>query len=307
MEEEKLLLEEEKEFKRFYRLSVWWVVHRTQLRRLGLGLLAAFDVILLLFVFWTFLDSFAVSYGDDERAVARLVAYGQADLRAYTAAHAADPIVAKDARVFPIGSDRFDFYAELSNPNTDWWAEFRYEFIHEGGRTPGETGFLLPGQAKPFFALAFNSQTPIRDAIIELTDITWHRLDRHVIQDYETWQDDRLRLEVSDAAFTRETGFEEEAFGRTTFTVFNNTAFGYFDPEFIVLLKRGAAVVGVNRATVASLGPGERAELSLNWFGTLPSVSSVEVIPDVHLFDPSIYQRLEGTQSIDTRTRTRTR
>lgn len=302
VEEQKLLLQEEKEFKRFYKWSLWWVGHRAFLRRLAYSAFIVVDGLLLVFVLWSMLDSFAVSYGDDELEVAKIVAYGQSDLRAYSVANAADPILPEQIQVFAIGNSRYDFYANLSNPNADWWVEFTYSFAFDAGSTTPEDGFLLPGQIKPVVSLAITSQSPVRDAQLELTNVRWHRIDHHVISDYQTWQEDRLRFVITDAAFSKETGFEGDVFGRTTFTIHNNTAYSYFDPEFLVLLKRGSAVVGVNRATVASLGVGEQQEISLNWFGTLPSVTSVEVISDIHLFDPDVYKRLEGQPGIDTRT-----
>lgn len=304
-EEQDLLLQEEKEFTRFYKYSLWWVEHRAFLRRLGLGLFMVFDGVLLAFVFWTMLDSFAIRYGEDEREVAKIVAYGQGDLRSYSVANSAGSIVPEEVRVFSLGNQRYDFYTVVSNPNDDWWVEFTYSFAFDAGSTSSAKGFLLPNQSKPIVALAVTSQTAVRDGQIEFTDIRWHRIDHHIITDYPTWQEDRLRLEITDATFVQETGFEKDVFGRSTFTVKNRTAFGYFDPEFIVLLKRGSAVVGVSRATLVSLGVGEKKEISLNWFGVLPAVSSVEVIPDLALFDPRIYQQLEGQPGVDTRTRVR--
>lgn len=298
---------EEEQNLRFYKFSLWWVNHRALLRRLAYGSLMVVEGLLLLFVLWTMLDSFAVSYEDDEREVAKMVAYGQSDLHAYTLASAADPIITQPVLVFGIGDNRFDFFASLTNPNADWWVEFTYVFAFDAGRTTPQEGFLLPGQTKPVVSLAVTSQTSVREAQLELSNVRWHRIDHQVISDYPSWQEDRLRLEITGAAFSKETGFENDAFGRSTFTVFNHTAFSYFDPSFLVLLKRGSAVVGVSRTTVASLETGESQEISLNWFGTLPSVTSVEVIMDIHLFDPDVYKRLEGEQGIDTRARRTTK
>ncbi|MBI2475486.1 hypothetical protein HYV69_03625 [Candidatus Uhrbacteria bacterium] len=295
MEEQSFLREEEKEFKRFHRLSVFWVENQVFLRKIGYGIFIAFDGFLLLFVVWTMIDSFALSYDNENREVAQIVAYGQQDLHSYTIANSADSILQEDVRVFPIGNTRYDFYSMLENPNSDWWVEFNYQFMFDAGETVSEKGFLLPGQEKPVISLAITSQIPVQVAELKLTDIVWHRIDKKIISDYTTWQDDRLRIEVSDATFSKESG--------TTFAVFNNTAFSYFDPVFYVLLKRGPSVVGVSRATVASLKSGEHQEISLYWFGTLPSVGEVEVIPDIQLFNPDVYQRIEGEPSIDIRTK----
>ncbi len=290
MEEQTFLREEEVKFKRLYRFSLWWVEHRASLRRIAYGLFLLLDLIFFLFVGWTFLDSFGVSFARDEREVAKLAVYGQQDLHAYTLANRAADLLSETIRVFPLGNGRYDFYTELGNPNEDWWVEFDYRFLYESERTPVAKGFLLPGQTKPMIALAVNAQRSISDAQLEVTNVSWHRVNRHVIPDYQAWEQDRLDIQILNPSFAQESGFKNDTFGRTTFTVRNQTAFSYVDVSFYVLLKRGAAVVGINRATVAFLGAGEEEQITLNWFGILPSVSSVEVIPDVHLFQPDVYQ-----------------
>lgn len=302
-EEPQLLLEEEKEFRRSYRFSLWWVEHRAFLRKLGYGIFIFIDACFFFFVLWTMLDSFAISYGQDELQVAQMVAYGQKDLRAYSVSRSASPINPDEVRVFDLGENRSDFYARLTNSNEDWWVEFTYRFTFDGGNTDAEHSFLLPSESKPVAALAVSTEATVREAQIELSEITWHRIDHHSISDSVTWLRDRLNLEILNPIFSTETGFEKTVFGRTTFTVFNHTAFSYFDPEFIVLLKRGTSVVGVSRVSVQSLMSGEQKEISLNWFGTLPGVSSVEVIADINPFNESVYQRLEGETGIDTRVR----
>ena len=82
MNEGGLLLQEEKEFKRFYALSLWWVTHRAMLRRIGFVLFIVFDSLLLLFGGWHLMDAFAISYGAEQNAVMRMVALGQSDLHA---------------------------------------------------------------------------------------------------------------------------------------------------------------------------------------------------------------------------------
>ncbi len=302
MEEEHILLEEEKEFKRFYRVSLWWVEHRVLLRRIVYGICIAFDVVLWSFVLWTFLSSFLFRASDEQLEVAKLAVLGQQDLHAYTVSHRAEDVLMSTIRVFPLGTGRYDFYTEVTNPNADWWVEFDYQFLYSSGTTVVTKGFLLPGQQKPLVALAVNSSTPVTQAQIELTNIFWHRIDHHQIVEYETWQQDRLNISIINPVFTQETSLSGDLVGRTTFTVKNTTAFSYADPEFYVLLKKGSSVVGVNRATVTSLLAGEETEIVLNWFGVLPSVTSVEVLPDIELFDVHVYLKPVSESSLDTRT-----
>jgi len=303
MEQEEILLEEQKEDKRFHRFSLWWVEHRALLRRIGFGVFIAIDAAMLLFVSWTMLDSFAISYESEQRAVAEMVAYGQSDLHAYTAANAADDLEAGEPSVFSIGDNRFDLYTTIRNPNSDWWAEVMYYFVTAEGDSEVREGFILPNEEKPFVEIAFEAETPFFDAEIIVSEVMWHRVDHHAISDYDTWLADRISFEVEGAAFTKETNFEDEVYGQTAFSVTNDSAFSYYDPKLFILLKKGSSVSGVNRTTLSEINSGEEVEVSVNWFGTLPSVTSVEVLAEINVFDIDSYKPLDGETTRDTRTR----
>jgi len=303
MNQEGVLLEEEKEFKRFYKLSLWWVNHRVLLRRIGFGLFISIDSILLLFVVWSMLDSFAISYEREQQAVAEMVAYGQSDLHTYTVANAADPLEPTEAKVISIGDQRYDIYAEILNPNDDWWAEFTYSFLVDEEQVEAQQGFILPSDQKPVVKFAYSSETPIRSGKLVIESVTWHRIDHHLINDYVAWEADRLEITIENATFSKETSIGDEVYGRTAFMVSNDTAYSYYDPGFYILLLKGSSVVGVNRTSLSALDSGFAVEVGVNWFGTLPSVSQVEVIPEIHLFDIDSYKPLKGETTRDTRTR----
>ncbi|MBI4257037.1 hypothetical protein HY626_03215 [Candidatus Uhrbacteria bacterium] len=307
MNEGGLLLQEDKEFKRFYRLSVWWVTHRETLRRIGFGIFIVLDVVLLLFGGWHLLDAFAISYGAEQNAIMRMVALGQSDLRAYTVGNAATDLEAGEGRVISIGDGRYDLYTTLVNSNSDWWAEFTYAYSIDGEQTESREGFILPTQEKPVAELAVESVSPIQSASLIIENVRWHRVDHHSISEYETWASDRLNFLVSTSSFEKETRFDGQTFGRTTFTIENDTAYSYYDIGLFVLLLRGSSVVGVNRTTLSSLESGVETEVTVNWFGTLPSVSQVQIVPELNIFDVEVYKPLQGESTRDTRTRVFTR
>lgn len=304
MAEEKssLLLEEEKEFKKQYKRSLWWVEHRAGVIRLGYGLFFAFDAILILFVLWSFLDSYAISYDRERRAVESMVTQGSSDLRAYTQANAAEALDEEEVRVFATGDNHYDLFAMVSNPNQDWWVEADYSFLSNGTETPKEHVVFLPGERKPLANLAVTSTDSIRTTSLLLSNITWHRIDHHEIGDYDAWYEKRSKLEIIDPMFVTEST-PEKTIGVSSFSVMNHTAFSFFHPTFYVLLKQGSSVVGVNRVSIVSLDSLEQKNISLNWFGTLPGVTTIEVIPDINLLDPSVYKQAKGALGGDVRTR----
>lgn len=301
-EEQKLLLEEDAGYQKQYQRVRWWVEHRQLLKRIGIGIVIAIEAVLLVYVLWIFTDTYLLSYQEDQQKVAEMVAYGQADLHAYTVSQAANDLVLESARVFSIGDERYDLFAFVTNPNTDWWADFTYQFTDATGGVHTGESFILPSEEKPIVEFSIESETALRTVAVEITDIDWHRVDHHAVGDLDEWLGDRARIEITDEAFDPAFALsEDQTIGRVTFTVKNEGAYSFYDPIFYLLLYRGSTVVGVNKTTVSKLETGETEDVVVNWFGTLPSVSKIEVIPELNLFDPDVYVELEGKQSLDSR------
>lgn len=296
-----LLLQEEKQDSKQYRKTLWWVEHREGLGNLGIILLAIFDISLILFVGWNLVETFFINAAPEQRALIQSVSNGQDDLHAYTAARAATEISISDAQVFSSGNNAYDFYVHLDNPNADWWAEFNYQFVFDGGATSVKNGFILPSGSKPITELAFSSTSGISNAQFQLQAVTWHRIDHHLIPNYAKWSQDRLGLEITNPALAEDTSVDAKGLFRTTFTVRNNTAYNYYNPTFYLLLKRGTSVTGVNKTVLQSLSAGETKDLVVNWFGVIPNATQVEVVPDLNIFDPMLYKSAQGVSTIDTR------
>ncbi len=297
------LKEEEQEFKRFYRLSSWWVENRARVRQAGLGLFFAVDFALVAFAGWTFLDSFAVSYARERLAVAEMVAYGQEDLNARTRAEAAVPLDVGSVTVLPLGDGASDVHVPLVNSNTDWWAEVTYAFRAGENVTPSKTTFVLPGREKHLVAYNVKELGGGRSAELDIQDVRWRRVDRHMTGDPSVWLEDRLGMAIENPTFQTDIPLDGKTIGRASFTVKNTTAFSYYDVPFTVLLRRGSSVVGVNGTTLVSLDAGASQEVALNWFGALPAAGTVEVVLDLNPFDVGVYKPLAGETTTDTRTR----
>lgn len=296
-----ILLKEEAQDSKQIGRTLWWVEHREKLGNLGIILLVIFDACLVLFVAWSLVDAFLISSGSEQRAVIESVSMNQEDLRAYTESNAALPMNVAPVSVFPSVNNKYDFYTQLENQNADWWAEFDYQFVFDGGATIVKKGFILPESKKSVAELAFVSTTGASNIQFQFQNVSWHRIDHHVISDYTKWSEDRLGLEIKEPTISQDVSVNSQGLFRTTFTVKNNTAFNFYNPTFYLLLKRGESVTGVNKTDLQMLAAGETQNVVVNWFGTIASASQVEVVPDLNLFDPSLYKPLSGTASIDTR------
>lgn len=287
-----LLKPEEKESASFYKRSLWWVEHRARLRKLAVIFLAAFDAVLLLFVIWTFLDAFVLSVDREDRAVAEMAVLRQADLRAFSLAHAARPLEAKLVQVIATGDKQYDFYTTLVNPNEDWYAEFWYVFVTGETTTSEQKGFILPGEGKPIISLGLDAESRPISAKLDLRNVVWRRVDTHEIPDYAAWQSDRFQFDITNISFSRDLQIDSKEIGQIHFTATNRTAFGFWEPVFTVRLLRGGAVVGVTQTTLEQFEAGETRDAAINWFGTIPAVTKIEVIPEVNIFDVDAYMPL---------------
>jgi hypothetical protein len=305
MSNDRVLLEAEKDYQKQYRFSRWWIGHREPLKRLLLLLFALANAGILSFVAWTFVDAYAVSYDAETRSVLELAAYGQADLRAYSLAN-----VAEELRVGPASAPasgaagKYDLYATVANPNDDWWAEFTYSFTSSAGETESYDGYVLPGEERPLAAYGVESSVPPKSATLVISDVSWNRMDRHVTGDPAEWIAERVNFVVADERF-EPVDLDGKTIGRASFTVKNDTAYGYYEPKVMVTLLRGTSVVGVTETTLSALDAGEEREVSVHWLGTIPSANKIEVRAFANPFDVSAYKPIEGETPEDVRARVR--
>ncbi|TAK03939.1 hypothetical protein EPO34_02150 [Patescibacteria group bacterium] len=287
--EEPILLEQEAEGRRSYKLGIWWIENRARLQKAALVLFGLVDAVLIGFFLWTSVDTFLISYGTERDAIATMAVLGQDDLSAFTRETAGKPIVLSGTTVLTGGEGTYDLYATATNPNGDWYAEFDAFYRLGSGETTHERQFILPGEEKALVALAVRADAPPQDPQLVLDRLTWRRVDKHLTGAYEPWARDRLDFAITGAAFSADLQVDAKTIGRVSFTVKNDSAFGYYDPSFLVRLKRGSSVVGVTRTALSSLRAGESQEVLLNWFGPIPSVSETQVVPEINIFDPKVY------------------
>src|SRR3989338_3463884 len=117
--------QEQKEFERFYKTSLLWIKLRPILKRVSIGLFLVTDTLLLLFFVWSFLD-FGVWDFYTDRAQVGAIVEGSTDLHEISEERAATGITAGEVGVLALTDDRADFYAIVSNPNTDWYVSLDY-------------------------------------------------------------------------------------------------------------------------------------------------------------------------------------
>ncbi|MFH1711923.1 MAG: hypothetical protein ABH846_01660 [Patescibacteria group bacterium] len=224
-------------------------------------------------------------------------------IHSVTIARSATDILLGDTSVFSVGESEFDFYAEIENTNTDWYATFSYQFITNRGDTEEFVGFIMPGQRKPL--IAFRQELPSRPSTTDLaiSNVVWSRVNGHDIADINTWLNEHNQFELTDAVFARNVELEGSSLARSSFTIANNSPYSYWSADFYIFLERSGTILGVNQVTLPGFASGESRDLDINWFGAAPATATVNVIPNINYFDTGAYMSPEGDLEIDIRDR----
>lgn len=274
----------------------FWVRNRLLLRKIGHGSLIAINVVLWGYVLWGFLDAYAISYPRESRIAADIARNDF--IASQLQGNQPQSVNTSGVTTFQSTDDRLDFLVQATNPNKEWWASFTYRFNVSGEMTPQRTGFILPGQKIYMGEFGFKPTTKgLRSGVLTVDNIRWHRIDpAQVGADYTAWVSRRNLFATEDVKFTADaapnpSGGSAAAgkLSRTSFTFVNPSAYGFWNVQLYIVLKRASTPVAATAITLDRVKPGERRPVNIDWFEKLPSITETEIIPIVNFVDESAY------------------
>lgn len=283
-----------------FQRSVTLVSAKPKLKRYGLALWTAVDIILLTIFFGYLGYYFLFGTFVDNRQIAK-VGNNIETSRAVSVARSAKPLQVETARVLQFETDKYDFYALVENLNEDWYAQFDYYFTANSGDSTRYRGFVLPNDDRMITAFAEEFERRPLNSELVIENIKWSRVDAHTIKDVSAWLGEHDNFIVEDQVFSQDLALKESNIARSSFTVINNTPYSYWSPVFTVMLERGGSVQAINVVTIPGFESGERREIDVNWFGTVPSSATVRVVPNINYFDEEVYMPPQGEPVDETR------
>lgn len=262
-------------------LASFWVRNKIVLRKIGYGILIAIGASLWLYAIWGLLDAYAISYPIESRIPLRIIQNQQAIAR-YTS-QGPKQLKLGDILSFTSTDNRVDALIEMENSNSSWWAEFDYYFERGGVASTKKKGFILP-RTQRFLAEPGMSGTGEPKLVIE--NLSWKRITLPEINgDLETFYEQR-EVQVENPRYTRDKQIESTVIGESSFTIKNPTAFGYIQPEYIVILYRSGTPAGVTRITDEILDPGATKSYTLTWVEAPAGITETIVYPVLNYLHP---------------------
>lgn len=265
--------------------AMWYVTHKSILRRVIIGLIIAVDAALLLYsLFGVGKDVFSIP--DRRKQEFELL---RAALPQGMGSASAGP---QDLQLGGVellqAGEVTDVLARVKNPNPQWYVRFEY-VIGLGDAVERSTdGFLLPGEERPIVRTLRGATGTV---VFNIENVSWRRINTHDIPDFETFRKEHLDFEVKDPEFLPSVVEGKGTVSRARFTLINKTAYSYFAPKFLVLLYRGSKLVGIQSAVADRFKTGETRPVEVSWFDRIGAVSNIEVVPEIDILDQNSYMQ----------------
>ena len=199
-----------------------------------------------------------------------------------------------------VSGERYDLAVKVKNPNAKFMATFNYCFTQGENNIFCGTGFILPGEEKYILSLGRNNLSGLSNVSFQLADIFWQRINPHQISDWDDFAAGRLNFAIfeTDFAAASDSGLSDRiSLNTLSFSVKNDTPFGYYEVPFNIILFSGSEIVGVNRYFVNDFIAGETRQVKISWPGNFRSVNRVEVMPELNIIDENVYSKYRGTSA----------
>ncbi len=206
-------------------------------------------------------------------------------------------LIFSSPQIFKASEDKYDFLAEIRNPNPRHWASFSYCFSANNEEADCGQSFILPEETKIVSALAKVFKSRPAGPTFVVKEVSWVRVNPRQFPDWENFRDEHLNITMEGIKFTPAptSGLSEKLnLNNLEFTITNKTPFNYWEIHLNILLYRGSSIIGINRYTVLELMSREKREIEMSWLGGLSGVDNVKIVPEINIFKDDIYIKYEG-------------
>lgn len=270
------------------KVASFWVRNRILLRQIGYGILITICSVLWLFVLWSLLDAYAISYPREER-IPRLITSNQVTIESLRTI-APEPIQTSDVNVFDTTGGRKDMLVEITNTNERWAATFTYRFNMGGALTEERESFVLPNSQRYLTELGYTPEAAANTADLIVENVQWVRVSpAKVGESYGQFAERRLDFSFEEITYESDVEFSGQTISQTAFVLNNNAPYGYWEVDLTIILYRADRPVAVTTITERDIKPGESRQLEIHWFDNISGVSRTDIRASVNILDDSAY------------------
>ncbi|MAF24102.1 hypothetical protein CL634_00745 [bacterium] len=272
------------------KLGYWYVSHKLVLKKTLAGFLIVFSAVTFSYsIFYGIL--LLVVQGESSRQVTSGLTQ---DLINYEAVRQRNkPIELRVGNVQVLGGERgrYDLVAEVTNLNEQWAArKVTYQYM-SGEQILSEANTVIYPRGTQILTSFGVATSAAGQVSLEIKSIEWQR-----ILDFDEFSQGRTDINITDLEHTNSRQAVVKGKipnSKVTFTVNNDGPYSFWQAGFNVVLLRGNQIVGANYIMLEQLETGEARSAEVNWFEALPSITDVQIIPEIDIFDQENYLDLE--------------
>ncbi len=213
---------------------------------------------------------------------------------------------AKDLQLLPVQSikgtaNKRDIITQISNPNAEHWARFRYYFLSGDTKIGWEEGFVLPGEKKQLVLLGQDLPEQIGSLRLMIEDVRWARVNRHDFGDWDNFRDKHLDFRFSNISFSpssESTLSEKLPINNLKFVMENRTSYNYWNVPLLISLYNYSDLAAVVSYQANDFLSGSSREISFTIPGAIKKISEVKITPDLDISRKDIYKDFKTETTI---------
>lgn len=272
-------------------ISYWYVTHKLQLRRALVIFLIILSAGFYSYSIYKAVDILIIQGPSFQRDL-NFLTTNLVDYSYYRQANKPDNIQIAEFSAVGGHEGKYDFVAKLKNPNSDFTARQVLVQLLAGGQVVAEkTTFVYPNEEK--YVGIFGQQIAGGgNPVIKIARIDWFRVNK-----FEELSQPKLRFEISEIEFksARDSGVRGDLPVSTLdFKIKNDTAYNYWRVGVYMVLFGADRIVGANYMALDQFLAGETRELQMRWYESLPSVTRVEILPEVDILNPDSFMPVQS-------------
>jgi len=277
------MVNEDKFYEKQLGVSYWYVKHKILLKNILIAFLIILDVILIAFNLYLLIFNLAIYQKDYQQSLTNFVG-ANPDYAVLRQINLPPEIKITGVTTFS-NADKYDIVAEIYNANPMWYAAFDYQFQLGKNLSSKRKGFILPGEKKKIVDLAVVDGNLVSQVIF--SDVKWVKE-----IDFAKLYKEKFKFDLRNVKYipTQELGLGEKVpVSRVSFDIENLTAYNYKNLNLLILLNSAGQLVAVNQIPSGILLSGKTSSLEISFFQRLPKIDSVDIIPEVNIFDETVF------------------
>ena len=270
-------------------IGLWYVRHRRFFVIIGIAILALTAASTVGYSLYKFSDYIFVGRQQEQQNFLELTSGGSLITNR---SNTGNNLSYSDVKILSGINDQSDILAAVTNSNTRSLINFSYYFNVNGEKVGGSNDFIFPGDTKYVMAIGVKLSAPNPTATLVIGNISYSRLDRRAIGDWDQYRSSHINFLIEQAAFVpaSDSGLSEKvSLGELTFHITNQSAFGYKNVPLSILLKSGGNIIAINRYQLNDFRSGEARNVRLTWPGKYSGIDQVEITPDLNILDEDVY------------------